>query len=60
MNFLSSLSRKLGFTGGDEDERSDELEENELEDDEEEEDEEESGNRFSFRFPFGDSFRNST
>lgn len=60
MNFLSSLSRKLGFTGGDEDERSDELEENELEDDEEEEDEEESGNRFSFRFPFGGSFRNST
>lgn len=58
MNFLSSLSRKLGFTGGDEDERSDELDENELEDDEEE-DEEETGSRFAFRFPFGGSFRNS-
>lgn len=56
MSFLSSLSRKLGFTGGDEDERDqEELEENELED-EEEEDEEASG--FSFRFPFGGSRRN--
>ena len=55
MNFLSSLSRKLGFTGGEEDDRSEELEENELEDEEEEEDEaeEEEGMRFSFRFPFG-------
>lgn len=59
MNFLSSLSRKLGFTGGDEDERSEELEENELEEDEEEE-EEDAGSRFSFRFPFGNSFRNKT
>jgi len=55
MNFLSSLSRKLGFTSGDEDERDEELEENELEE-EEEEDEEESA--FSFRFPFGNSRRN--
>lgn len=53
MSFLSSLSRKLGFIGGDEeDERDEELEENELED-EEEEDEEEQEARFSFRFPFG-------
>lgn len=56
MSFLSSLSRKLGFTGGDEDERDEEeLEENELED-EEEEDEEESS--FSFKFPFGSARRN--
>ena len=55
MSFLSSLSRKLGFTGGDEDERDEEeLEENELEDEEEEE--EETG--FSFRFPFGSARRN--
>lgn len=59
MSFLSSLSRKLGFTGGDEDERSEELEENELEDDEEDEEDEEAGSRFSFRFPFGSSLRNS-
>jgi len=53
MSFLSSLSRKLGFIGGeDEDERDEELEENELEDEEEEE-EEEQETRFSFRFPFG-------
>ncbi len=56
MSFLSSLSRKLGFTGVDEDEREEELEENELEDEEEEEDEEGAG--FSFRFPFGQSLRN--
>ena len=57
MNFLSSLSRKLGFTGGEEDDRDEELEENELEDEEEDEEgEEESG--FSFRFPFGSSLRN--
>lgn len=56
MSFLSSLSRKLGFTGGDEDDRSEELEENELEEEEEEYEEEES--RFSFRFPFGNSFHN--
>ena len=55
MSFLSSLSRKLGFTGGDEDERSEELEENELEDEEEYEEEEEE--RFSFRFPFSRSGR---
>jgi len=55
MGFLSSLSRKLGFTGGDEDDRSEELEENELEDEEEYEEEEET--RFSFRFPFGNSGR---
>lgn len=59
MSFLSSLSRKLGFTGGDEDERSEDWEENELEDDEEEY-EEDTGSRFSFRFPFGNSFRNHT
>jgi len=58
MSFLSSLSRKLGFTGGDEDDRSEELEENELEDEEEyEEDEEEQEPRFSFRFPFGNAGR---
>ena len=34
MNFLSSLSRKLGFTGSEEDDRSEELEENELEEEE--------------------------
>ena len=51
MSFLSSLSRKLGFTGGDEDDRSEELEENELEDEEEYEEEEDT--RFSFKFPFG-------
>lgn len=53
MNFLSSLSRKLGFTGSDEDDRSEELEENELEEDEEEYEEEYEEPRFSFRFPFG-------
>ena len=59
MSFLSSLSRKLGFTGGDEDDRSEELEENELEDEEEyeEDEEEEAGTGFSFRFPFGNSGR---
>ena len=58
MSFLSSLSRKLGFTGGDDDDRSEELEENELEDEEEyEEDEEEQEPRFSFRFPFGGAGR---
>ena len=55
MSFLSSLSRKLGFTGGDEDDRSEELEENELEDEEEYEEEEETESRFSFRFPFGNA-----
>lgn len=61
MNFLSSLSRKLGFTGGDEDERGEELEENELEDDEDEDEEDEDeGSRLSFRFPFGNSLRNKT
>ena len=55
MSFLSSLSRKLGFTGGDEDERDEEeLEENELEDEEEEEEEA----SFSFKFPFGSARRN--
>lgn len=54
MGFLSSLSRKLGFTGGDEDERSEELEEYELEDEEEDE-EEEAEPRFSFKFPFGNA-----
>ena len=59
MNFLSSLSRKLGFTGADDDDRSEELEENELEDEEEyeEDDEEEAGAGFSFRFPFGNAGR---
>ena len=52
MSFLSSLSRKLGFIGGEEEEREEELEEEELEE-EEEEDEEEEAPRFSFRFPFG-------
>lgn len=53
MSFLSTLSRKLGFTGEDEDDRSEELEENELEEEDEEyaEDEEEAS-RFSLRFPF--------
>lgn len=53
MNFLSSLSRKLGFTSSDEDDRSEELEENELEEDEEEYEEEYEESRFAFRFPFG-------
>lgn len=60
MNFLSSLSRKLGFTGSDEDDRSEELDENEFEEDEyedEDEDEEEDSPRFSFRFPFGGAQR---
>ena len=56
MGFLSSLSRKLGFTAGDEDERDEELEENELEDEEEDDEEEESS--FSFKFPFGGASRN--
>lgn len=61
MKFLSSLSRKLGFTGGDEEYRSEELDENELEDEEEEdEDEEEESSGFSFRFPFGNSLRNKS
>lgn len=60
MSFLSSLSRKLGFTGGDEDDRAEELEENELEDEEEEDEEDEEESRFSFRFPFGNSMRNRT
>jgi len=59
MNFLSSLSRKLGFTGSDEDERSDELEENEFEEDEEEyEEDDEDEPRFGFRFPFGGMQKN--
>lgn len=52
MNFLSSLSRKLGFTGSEEDDRSEELEENELEEEEDAE-EDEGDSRFSLRFPFG-------
>lgn len=52
MSFLSSLSRKLGFIGGEEDDREEELEEEELEEEEDEEEEEETS-RFSFRFPFG-------
>lgn len=62
MNFLSSLSRKLGFTGSDEDDRSEELEENEFEEEEDEyedEDEEDDGPRFSFRFPFSGSQKGS-
>ena len=59
MSFLSSLSRKLGFTGSDEDERSDELDENEFEEEEEEyEDEEEEDSRFGFRFPFSSMQKN--
>lgn len=58
MNFLSSLSRKLGFTGSDEDDRSEEFEENELEEDEDEyEDDEYEEPRFSFRFPFGNAHK---
>jgi len=55
MGFLSSLSKKLGFTGGYEDDSNEEWEENELEDEEEEEEE---TPRFSFRFPFGGSLQN--
>lgn len=55
MNILSSLSRKLGFTGGDEDERDEELEDNELEEEDEEEDED-GGSGFSFPFSFGGIF----
>lgn len=58
MGFLSSLSRKLGFTGGYEDDPNEELGENELEDEEEEEEDEEESARFSFRFPFGGSLHN--
>ena len=59
MGFLSSLSRKLGFTGGYEDDPNEELEENELEDEEEEEEyDEEENSRFSFRFPFGGTLHN--
>jgi len=56
MGFLSSLSRKLGFTGGYEDDPAEELEENELEDEDEEEADENV--RFSFRFPFGGTLQN--
>ena len=56
MNFLSSLSRKLGFTGAEEDDRSEELEENELEEEEDEEEDAEAP-RFSLRFPFGQAQR---
>lgn len=59
MNFLSSLSRKLGFTGGDEDDSSEELDEYELDEEEEDdEEEEESASRFAFRFPFGGGHKN--
>ena len=56
MNILSSLSRKLGFTGGDEDERDEELEDNELDGEEEEDEEEEEGSGFSFPFSLGGIF----
>lgn len=60
MDFFISLFRKLGFIGGEEDDRSEEMEENELEDEEEpdeedenEDEEENEGGRIHFRFPFG-------
>ncbi|MGN0996737.1 MAG: cell division protein SepF [Candidatus Ventricola sp.] len=56
MNFLSSLSRKLGFTGEEEEDRSEELEENELEEEDDEE-EGEDAPRFSLRFPFSHAQR---
>lgn len=59
MNILSSLSRKLGFTGGDEDERDEELEDNELDGEEEEDEEEEEGSGFSFPFSLGRSEKSS-
>ena len=49
MSFLSNLSRKLGFTAGDE-EMGEELEDNEFAEDEDDEEEEDAG-RPSFRFP---------
>ncbi len=55
MSFLGTLSKRLGFTAEEADERSAGLEEDELQDEEEdEEDEEDSG--FSFRFPLKDRF----
>ncbi len=54
MSFLSTLSKKLGFTADEADERSAGMEEDELQDEEEDEDEEDSG--FSLRFPLGNRF----
>lgn len=51
MSFLNTLSRKLGFSMEDADERDEEIDENELdEEDEEDEEEEEQDSRFSFKF----------
>ena len=54
MSFLSTLSKKLGFTADEADERSAGMEEDELQDEEEDEEEEDSG--FSLRFPLGNRF----
>ena len=54
MSFLSTLSKRLGFTADEADERSGGIEEDELQDEEEDEEEEDSG--FSLRFPLGNRF----
>ena len=54
MSFLSTLSKRLGFTADEADERSAGMEEDELQDEEEDEEEEDSG--FSLRFPLGNPF----
>lgn len=50
MNFLETLSRKLGFTSEENEDRAEELDESESFEDEEEDEEEERQPRFSFRF----------
>lgn len=50
MGFLNSLSRKLGFSMEEVDERGEEMDENEVIDEEDEEEEEESASPFSFSF----------
>lgn len=55
MSFLGTLSKRLGFTADDADDRSEALEDGELQDDEEDEEEEEDSG-FSFRFPLNSRF----
>lgn len=54
MSFFNTLSKKLGFTVEEGDEREEELEEDELQD---EDDDEDDGSRQSFRFPIGNPFK---
>ena len=56
MGFLSSLSKKLGFSYDDE-ERSEEMDENEVDDEEDDEDEEEEEGKSRFSFGFASFFR---